>query len=76
MIEKFLEALDEENVDEESEYGFIANFIANYYNEMSKFDLRTILLEYIYAVHEEGSSVEESVIDSVRENLEDKECRL
>lgn len=67
MIDRFLEALDEEN-----EYGFIAN----YYNEISKFDLRTILLEYIYAAHEEGKDVEENIRDNVRENLEDKECRL
>lgn len=67
MIERFLEALDEEK-----EY----SFISNYYNEMSKYDLRTILLEYIYAAHEEGHATEEAIRDSVREELEDKECKL
>lgn len=67
MIEKFLEALDEEK-----EY----DFIANYYNEFSKFDLRTILLEYIYASHTKGKDIEEEIRDDVREELEDKECRL
>lgn len=67
MIQQFLEALDEEK-----EYDFIANF----YPHMSKFDLRTILLEYIYAAHSEGEEVEENIRDAVREELEDKECNL
>lgn len=67
MIEKFLEALDDDK-----EY----DFIASYYNEISKFDLRTILLEYIYAAHEQGKVVEEDIKDSVREELEDKTCKL
>ncbi len=67
MIERFLEALDDDK-----EY----DFIASYYNEISKFDLRTILLEYIYAAHEQGKVVEEDIKDSVREELEDKTCKL
>ena len=65
MIEKFLEALDEEK-----EYDFIASF----YNDISKYDLRTILLEYIYATHQSESN--EQITDEVRENLEDMECKL
>lgn len=67
MLEKFLEALDEDR-----EYDFIANF----YPQMNKFDLRTILLEYIYAAHSAGEHVEEIIQDSVRENLEDAICNL
>ena len=67
MLEQFLEALDEEK-----EY----DFIANYYNDMSKFDLRTILLEYIYASHQRGNEVEEAIRDDVREEIEDKTCKI
>lgn len=67
MLEQFLEALDEEK-----EY----DFIANYYNEISKFDLRTILLEYIYAVHKIPQTHKEKVIDDVRENIEDATCKI
>ena len=67
MLQKFLDALDE---------GREYDFIANYYNEISKFDLRTILLEYIYAAHSQGEEVEEQIQDSVREEIEDKVCKL
>ena len=62
MIKKFLDALDEE-----MEY----DFIANHYTDMGKFDLRTILLEYIYASH--CSDSEEEIRDDVRDELEAKE---
>lgn len=67
MLEQFLEALDDEK-----EY----DFIANYYNEISKFDLRTILLEYIYSVHNLPQTHKEKVIDDVRENIEDATCKI
>lgn len=67
MLEQFLEALDEEK-----EY----DFIANYYNEFSKFDLRTLLLEYIYASHTRGKEIEDAIRDDVREEIEDKTCRI
>lgn len=67
MLEQFLEALDDER-----EY----DFIANYYSQMSKFDLRSLLLEYIYASHSEGKEVEENIRDSVREGVEDMTCNL
>lgn len=59
MIDKFLEAMDE---------GKEFDFIANHYHEMSNFDLRTILLEYIYAVH--SSDIAEDIQDNVRNELE------
>jgi hypothetical protein len=61
MIDKFLEAMDEGK-----EYDFIANF----YTSMSTFELSTILLEYIYAVHSSGI---EDIQDNVRNELEEKE---
>lgn len=60
MIEKFLEALD--NGDE-------YEFISNWYNDISKFDFRTILLEYINATR--YVDFHDKVVDEVRENLED-----
>lgn len=65
MIEKFLDALDNDN-----EY----DFIATWYNDMSKFDLRTILLEYMNATR--FDDIKEQVQDEVRENLEDMMCNL
>lgn len=38
-------------------------YIANHYHEMSRFDLRTILLEYIYFCEDE-----ETVYDSLEDN--------
>ena len=38
-------------------------YIANHYHEMSRFDLRTILLEYIYFCE-----CEETVYDSLEDN--------
>ena len=67
MLKQFLEAFDEEK-----EY----DFISNYYNEFSKYDLRTILLEYIYAVHNMGRKVEEEIRDNVQEEIEDTVCNL
>lgn len=67
MLEKFLEALDEDK-----EY----EFISNYYNEMSKFDLRTILLEYIFMSKRVDEESSEAIIDEVRESLEDSLCKL
>jgi hypothetical protein len=64
MISKFLDAMDDDK-----EYDFIAN---NYY-QMSKEDLKSILLEYIYAVHTRGLDFEKSVQEDVREELEEKE---
>lgn len=55
MIEKFLDAMEEG-----SEY----NFIACHYYEMSKFDLRTILLEYIYAISEDGKDKVQSELEA------------
>lgn len=56
MIDKFLEAMDDDK-----EY----DFIANNYPHMSKFDLRTILLEYIYA-----SKRDDEIKENVRDELE------
>lgn len=56
MIDRFLDALDT---------GRAYDFIANHYTTMSKYDLKTILLEYIYASKDIGE-----VTDSVREELE------
>ena len=58
MIEKFLDAIDDEK-----EY----DFIAQWYNNMSKYELKTILLEYIYAARTIGD--EEVIRDEVRDNL-------
>lgn len=55
MIDKFLDAMDNG-----SEY----DFIANHYHEMTKEDLKSILLEYIY-----GSEKYDDVKDSVRDEL-------
>lgn len=65
MIEKFLQAMDNDR-----EY----DFIATWYNDMSKYDLRTILLEYMNATRFED--IKEQVQDEVRENLEDMMCNL
>lgn len=67
MLEKFLEALDE---DKEFE------FISNYYNEMNKFDLRTILLEYIFMSRRVDKESSEAIIDEVRESLEEATCKI
>lgn len=58
MIDEFLKALDNDK-----EY----DFIANHYHEMSKSDLKDILLEYIYA-SEKHSDVKESVNDELTAN--------
>lgn len=55
MIDKFLDALDN---------GMEYDFIANHYHEMTKEDLKSILLEYIY-----GSEKYDDVKDSVRDEL-------
>lgn len=64
MIGLFLEALDE---------GREYDFIANNYPHMTKFDLRSILIEYIYAAHTMGSDIESDIQDEVRSNLEANE---
>lgn len=44
------------------------DYIANHYYEMSNFDLRTILLEYMYGISKKWT--EEEVIESlVEDNL-------
>ena len=55
MIEKFLDAMED---------GTEYNFIATHYYEMNKFDLRTILLEYIYAISEEGRNRVQSELEA------------
>lgn len=67
MLEKFLEALDESK-----EY----EFISNYYNDMSRYDLRTILLEYIFMSKRVDKESSEAIIDEVRESLEEAICKL
>lgn len=64
-IGRFLDALEEDR-----EY----DFIGQWYNTMSKDELKTILLEYIYGVHclRERESREE-VKNSVRDFLEEKD---
>lgn len=64
MISKFIDSMNDEK-----EYDFIAQ---NYY-QMSREDLKAILLEYIYAAHTEGRAVEESIREQVRDELEEKE---
>ena len=61
IMKMFLDALDE---------GREYDFIANNYPHMSKFDLRSILLEYIYAAHSMGEKIESEIQDEVRDNLE------
>lgn len=63
-IKQFLEALDK---------GKEYDFIANYYGEMTRFDLRTILLEYIYAVHCAGGEIESDIQNDVSGSLEERE---
>lgn len=55
MIEKFLEAMED---------GTEYNFIATHYHEISKFDLRTILLEYIYTISETGRDKVQSELEA------------
>lgn len=64
MLKQFIDSMDDEN-----EYDFIAN---NYY-QMTKEDLKTILLEYIYAPHCISKEVEDKVRENVREELEERE---
>ena len=64
MIKKFLDAMDEEK-----EY----DFIANNYTSMTKDDMKRILLEYIYAAHNEGKTTEEAIREQVRSELEAEE---
>lgn len=67
MISQFLDALSENK-----EY----DFISNNYTNMSKFELRSIILEYIYAVHyssehpHETLSLEEDIREQVQGELE------
>ena len=61
-MEKFLIAM-EENPDGAYDY------IGKHYHEMSNFDLRTILLEYIYGVHQKIS--EREIIENLQENYSD-----
>ena len=71
MIDKFLEALDDNR-----EY----EYISTWYNDMSKFDLRTILLEYVMASRRcttnDGVYLTEAIQDEVRENLEAAICKI
>lgn len=55
MIEKFLEAMED---------GREYEFIAQHYWEMQKFDLKTILLEYIYAISETGRDKVQSELEA------------
>ena len=64
MLKQFLDSMDEEK-----EY----DFIANNYTSMTKDELKRILLEYIYAVHQEGKTTEESVREQVRGEIEAEE---
>lgn len=68
MLNKFLEAMDNER-----EY----DFIANHYYEMSREDLKSILLEYMYAVHscmtDDGVIIEDEIREAVRDELQTKE---
>ena len=64
MLKQFIDSMDDEK-----EYDFIAQ---NYY-QMSREDLKTILLEYIYAGHCLGKETEEAIRDNVREELEERE---
>lgn len=61
MIKKFLEAMDDER-----EY----DFIVENYSSMSKSELKSILLEYIFCVH---NNCCDEVTNSVRDELELKE---
>jgi len=56
MIEKFLDAMED---------GTEMDFICNNYGHMTKFDLRTILVAYMYEVSEE---VREKVKDELEAN--------
>lgn len=67
MIQKFLDALDE---------GEEWKFIDSFYNEMSKYDLRTILLEYMNAVDCLLQDDKDTVLETVQENLEESVCKL
>jgi hypothetical protein len=62
MLDKFLDALDDNK-----EY----DFIAQHYHEMSKMDLRTILLEYIYATYC-IQDAKEDIREQVRDEIQDK----
>lgn len=64
MMQKFLDAISEDK-----EYNFIAN---NYY-QMSKQELKDILLEYICAVHDVGEPVSTNISEAVAEELESRE---
>lgn len=64
MIRQFIDSMDDER-----EYDFIAQ---NYY-QMRKEDLKTILLEYIYASHCLGKDIEAQTREQVRDELEEKE---
>lgn len=55
MIKKFLDAMNE---------GTEMDFISNNYLNMNKFDLRTILLEYIYAISETGRDKVQSELEA------------
>lgn len=59
MIKKFIEAMEEN-----TEYGFIANN----YNDFSKQDLVNILKEYVYAVLQEGNA--KQIKTAIAEELE------
>lgn len=62
MIKQFLDAMNND-----MEY----DFIANNYTSMSKSELKDILLEYIYAVHNSSSNNE--ISDNVSGELESNE---
>ena len=67
MIKQFLNAMDDDR-----EY----DFIANNYSNMSKGELKSILLEYMYAIHStphKSMSFESDVKENVRDQLELKE---
>ena len=63
-ISGFLDAMNDDK-----EYDYIAN---NYY-QMSKEELKDILLEYIYAGHCCDKDVEDDIKEQVRDNLESQE---
>lgn len=55
MIEKFLEAMEDSRE---------CDFIASHYYEMSKNDLKSILLEYMFAISEEGRDKVQSELEA------------
>lgn len=64
MLGKFLDSMDDDKA---------YNFIANNYWQMSKADLKTVLLEYIYAVHNSPKETQDEINERIRDNIEERE---